>query len=406
MRVCFVLGNASIGGFRTFTVNLGGQFRRDGHEVCALLCSSGSAEGGDVETLRSQMDVHTVCSLRPLFRGRFLGRIIREVHALAPDVILLNHSRWVQAALPYIDPNIKRFVVIHNVTPEEVRMPRSNAPWWDVAISVGPSVRDLLLEDFPARKVRLITVGVPKPPMPTRTEFDNVPLRLCYIGRLAQPQKNILLLPKIQALLSSRHVECVWEIIGEGPDGAELISRVRQAGLESRFVFHGQCGPQKVQSILSCQNVMVLPSFFELVPHVLQEAQMLGVVPVTSPAGSVVVTDRQDGRICRNDDAEDFAKAIAALYEDRHELRRLSVNGTQSVQRFEIGRIAHQYYRLFEEVDGWTDRPTRARRRRLGLYRLPKELMPSRLGSAWAMAKRVLRGKAPRTAGSLKRGVS
>ena len=41
MKICFALPDAHVGGIRTFALNFGRQFGRDGHEVTALIIARG-----------------------------------------------------------------------------------------------------------------------------------------------------------------------------------------------------------------------------------------------------------------------------------------------------------------------------------------------------------------------------
>src|SRR5437762_8643871 len=104
MKFCFAIPEARIGGIRTFALNLGGQFRREGDEACAVIANRGGAarDPGDVGLLREAMEVRTVLQERVLCRSRFIRKVAAAINELRPDVLIVNHTVWGQAALPYL----------------------------------------------------------------------------------------------------------------------------------------------------------------------------------------------------------------------------------------------------------------------------------------------------------------
>jgi glycosyltransferase involved in cell wall biosynthesis len=384
VKICFAIPNAHIGGFRTFTINLGKQFRKDGHQVSALIATRGhdSKDFGDIDLIRHELELHLCFQKRVFFRSRFLKKVILTIESVAPDILILNHTLWPLAALPYLDPRIKRVLVIHNITDEELREPRANSAWWDTAVAVGPGVYQFLLADWPKERVRFIPVGVEEPNFPCRQDFRNSPLKICYIGRLSQYQKNIFLMPDIARGLINRGVSFHFSVVGDGEDGPVLIELINKFGLTDYFTFFGTCNQHKVEHILSEQNILILPSNFESIGHVLQEAQMMGVVPVASrleTSTSYVIEDKKNGRLCTPGKADDFIEAISELDRDRTEMQRLSENGKESVRRrFEISIIAKKYYELFNEIQNTPERQIVRKKSVMGFYSIPALLLPPR----------------------------
>ncbi|MGO8747263.1 MAG: glycosyltransferase family 4 protein [Thermoguttaceae bacterium] len=396
MRFCFVLANPWLGGPRTFVTRMAKELTATGHSACCLLVMAGSdPEPRDLEILRQGMELNCFVRRRVWSRSAWLAHIVKTIANLAPDVLVLNHSRWGQAVLPYLDRQIVRLPVVHSITNEELDLPLGNAAWWDVAVGVGPLVYEGLVRRWPAARVRLIPVGVDEPKMSGRMQFDNKPLRICFVGRMDQRSKNILLLPEIARLLQDRGIACRWTMVGDGPDRRQLEQRVNACGLKGLFEFAGVCSPPQVEKILSEQNILVLPSFYESIGNVLQEAQILGVVPVASRlpgATDFVVCDRENGRLCESDSAGDFAKAIAELAADRGEMQRLATRAQVTVrERFLIPRIARGYCDLYEEI---TSRPRcipPQRRPWMGTYQIPPELAQTRVVTIWRGVQKSIR---------------
>jgi glycosyltransferase involved in cell wall biosynthesis len=381
------LPDALYGGIHTLALNLGRQFTHDGHSVSAVILARGvtGRSLGDVDEFKQVMEVHVCAQERVLVRSRFLHRVIETIEGSAPDVIILNHTLWGQAALPYLCPSVRRIVVVHNVLREEIELAGANSGHWDVLVAVGPGLEHGLLELWGRAKVRLIPVGVPEPPVGRLTGFGDPVLKVCYVGRVDRAQKNVLLIPAIARALVGRGVRFTWKIVGDGPELNALVNKVSEAGLTGLFEFAGGCDQARVQEILMGQHILVLPSHYESIGHVLLEAQMLGVVPVASRlpgATDFVITHGHDGLLCEPGDSTGFADALASLAADRGALERLSLAAQRGVrERFEISRIAAHYYDLIGSISR-TNSQLRRRSSILGYYPIPRSLLPSRVRTA------------------------
>jgi glycosyltransferase involved in cell wall biosynthesis len=394
MKICFALPDAHVGGIRTFACNFGAQFARDGHDVTGLIIARGhtARHPGDIGVLLDSMNVEMCRQSLVPSRSAFIRKVAATINRIRPDVLLLNHTIWGHAALPYIDPEVRRVLVIHGFAPQHLNMPRGNADWWDAIVAVGPKLHQTLLEQWPMERTKLIPVGVTPPHVPPRATYEEKTLRLCYAGRLCQSEKNVLLIPEIAAKLLARGVDFGWTIIGDGEDRAALEDAVAQSGAGDRFSFAGACTPEATERLIADHHVLVLPSHTESIGHVLQEAAVLGVVGVASRlpgATDFVIDDGKSGILCPPGDADAFAGAIDTLYGDRAKLAALAWQARRNVlQRFDVASLAKSYYELFDSVASLKHRPRAARKAAFGRHTAPPELMPPR----WQTAMNLLWG--------------
>lgn len=396
MNICFALPDALYGGIHTLALNLGRQFALDGHRVSAVISARGVPDDslGDVDELKQVMEVHVCAQERVRVRSRFLHRVINAIEAVKPDVIILNHTLWGQAALPYLDSAVRRVVVVHGLSGGELELPRGNSPYWDAIVAVGPSLEEKLLREWNRDKVYLIPVGVPDLPYPGAADFADPVLKVCFVGRVIQGPKNVFLIPRIAGELVRRGVRTTWTIVGDGSDLEALVRVVDEAGLEEMFEFVGACGQANVQEILARQHLLILPSHEESISHVVLEAQMLGVVPVASRlpgATDFVISSGESGLLCDPGRADSFADAIASLNADRPRLARLSSVAKKRVrERFQIAGIAARYYSLFNQLQQSRRGGFRSASI-LGWYAIPRVLLPSRFWTSLRVAKSLLR---------------
>jgi len=387
VKICFALPDALYGGIRTFALNLGREFTHDGHSVSAVLAARGVAEDGvgDLSELRETMDVRVCVQKRVLVRSQFLRRVIQAIEVSSPEVVVLSNTIWAQAALPYLNPSLRRIVVVHSAVKEQIELASANSAYWDALVAVGPGVHDHLVGLWGRQRAHLIPVGVAKPRSSPSHDFSDCVLKICYVGRVSQPHKNVFLIPVIARGLVGRRIQFRWAIIGDGPDLHALKAQIADTGLSGFFDFTGACGGTEVQRNLGRQHVLVLPSDWESIGHVLLEAQMLGVVPVASRlpgATDFVITHGRDGLLCEPGDSAGFVDALAFLSADRSALERLSLTAQRGVrERFEISKIAAHYYDLFGSISR-TSSQLRRRSSILGYYPIPRSILPSRVRTA------------------------
>jgi glycosyltransferase involved in cell wall biosynthesis len=121
------------------------------------------------------------------------------------------------------------------------------------------------------------------------------PVRMLYVGTL-NPRKGVpVLLDALRALVDEGR-QVTLDVVGDGPDRAELQERVRAMGLGDRVAFHGfvAAGPE-LFAFYRRADLFVLPTYSEGFPRVLYEA-MGHSLPVVASAVSGIPFLLQDGR--------------------------------------------------------------------------------------------------------------
>lgn len=376
----------------------------DGHQVSAVIAARGVGEAGlgDLDEVREVMDVCLCVQRRVFVRSRFLRRVVKAVDHCRPDTLILNNALWAQAALPHLDPSIRRVVVVHGHAKEEIELAGENPQYWDALVAVGPGLHQRLVELWGPERVNLIPVGVAEPRRPPVHDYSADRLRICYVGRVSQPQKNVFLIPAVARGLAGRGVEFRWTVVGDGPDLPALKAQAAEAAVSEFFDYAGWCPGSQVESILAQQHVLVLPSNSESIGHALLEAQILGVVPVASRlagATDFVIQEGRNGLLCEPGDPGGFVDAVATLSGDRAKLERLSRTAQKDTRdRHTISAAAARYYRLIRSLP----RAAREMQRKAataGYYPIPRTLLPSRLSTTMSFGKRLIHHLRKTTAG-------
>jgi glycosyltransferase involved in cell wall biosynthesis len=161
------------------------------------------------------------------------------------------------------------------------------------------------------------------------------PLRLGYVGRLAQEQKRVLDLADTLTLLDGAGVPFTCRVAGAGPAEAELRRRLIEKGLGSRVNFHGWQSPDQLyRDVYPELDVLLHFAAWEGVTIAPREAMAHGAVPVISRFTGLAA----EGQFIHGENALTFAigdagaavAAVADLHRDRALLRRLSFAARRS----------------------------------------------------------------------------
>jgi len=259
-----------------------------------------------------------------------LGRAIAEFDAEVVVGMPNESSALVMRHLYRTRQSRARFLdVLHADLPSEYERIRGNA---DVAAAVG-AVNDnaviRLAKEIPSLSGRTYRIWHPVPALeqPPDGRGREGPLRLIYLGRLAQQYKRVLDLAPIVRQLLGRGVDFKFSIVGDGPERKRLEDLLAAVpGAAERVQFHGWRSNQEALSILAAQDVLVLASDVEGQPLALLEAMGQGVVPVVTelPGMRALIAGGETGFCLPVGAADQFADRIAELASNRGRLRRMS----------------------------------------------------------------------------------
>lgn len=154
---------------------------------------------------------------------------------------------------------------------------------------------------------------------------------LGFIGRLAE-QKGII--PFINELnnYKDRFTDCIFLLVGDGPQEIEAKELIKKLELEKLFIFTGH--QDNVYRFYPIIDIFFLPSLYEGLPMVILEAMSFGKSVVSMDVGSIneVIYDGHNGSLIRD---KDLNKFIDTLYNLKHNLKKRSMysyNATKTIE--------------------------------------------------------------------------
>ena len=139
MRILLTCDVIEGAGITTYCENLAEGLNEIGHEVILLAGSTShypSKKYKPPKTFKKCVFISRGVSTAK----SHLKKYIKTIEDINPDVLLINNSPFVIAALPFIPWHIIRIPVIHCIRETEVRPFLALPFWWDRAICVSPFV--------------------------------------------------------------------------------------------------------------------------------------------------------------------------------------------------------------------------------------------------------------------------
>ena len=132
--------------------------------------------------------------------------------------------------------------------------------------------------------------------------------KIISVGRL-EYQKGYDILIEVWKGVFEKHKDWILEIYGEGSLRKELEEKIEKLGLENSLLLKGTVS--NIQEKYLESSIYVMTSRYEGLPMVLIEAMACG-LPLVSfdcPCGPKdVITDKEDGYICKLGNIEEMAK--------------------------------------------------------------------------------------------------
>ncbi len=169
-------------------------------------------------------------------------------------------------------------------------------------------------------------------------------------GRIS-PEKGFGILVEAAAIVTRSAPQVGFVHFGDGPLRETLARRIRQLGLDGRFVLAGFC--TELDRFLPHLDLSVLPSFTEGLPTVVLESYAAGVPVVATAVGGTpeAVADGVDGYLVPSGDPNALANRILDLLQNDEKRKVMGRQGRVRIRsEFSFEAQALRFQVLCEEL--------------------------------------------------------
>ena len=274
------------------------------------------------------------------------GAIIAACHALGVPVVAHLHARMqpFYAGLPKPLQRLTRWVFGQA----------------DAVVVIGPVARRFVIQELgvPAERVEIVINGVPAATERRRIRKPDAVQRVLFLGNLS-PLKGVndLLAALAVPGLDRERVEVT--IAGGGNvDGYRALAR--RLGVADFARLPGWCDQATTARLLANADVLVLPSYEEVLPLVVLEAMANGVAVVCTAVGEIpsLLTDGVEVLYVKPGAIDELAAALRKLLSQPQLREKLEHNGRALYERqFSLARFFTAVARVHQRAFGVAGRP-------------------------------------------------
>ena len=176
-----------------------------------------------------------------------------------------------------------------------------------------------------------------------------------YVGRI-MPEKDLETWLRAAAVVSEKHPQARFVLVGEGKDSTtldQLKMLARELGIAERTYFPGY--RSDLFPIYASFDLFFLSSRREGLPNSILEAMAMGLPVVTTDVAGAkeLVSDGQTGFVLSQGDVDGLGRALITLSSDATLRQRMSQAGRRRVEReFSFATRLRRIEGLYEEILG------------------------------------------------------
>lgn len=301
-----------------------------------------------VDGLAPRRDLASALKLRAI-----LGKIkpdILHIHSAKAGMV----GRMAVAGMirrPRVILTLHSFIFDERTSPKRRRLiagvDRFLMRWTDRVVAVSQALKDELIdvEGIDPCAISVIHNGIRFAEVPKPEKTGKV---VGTIARLA-PQKGVEHFIRAAGLVLKTHPEVRFTVVGNGPFRADLESLAESLGIRQNIEFLGF--RDDALSVAAGFDVFVLASMRETFGITVVEALSQGVPVVASRTGGIreIIDGSTTGLLAEPGSAEDIARQVCKLLEDRGLAARLAEDGRRFVRStFTAERMVKETEQLYE----------------------------------------------------------
>lgn len=248
------------------------------------------------------------------------AKIIELAKKFNKKVILHSHASQFKVFFGEADDNT-RLWIIRTLRKADVLIVLSES-WKEWFKQIGVS----------SAKITILHNITAYPKIENSTRKADIPIRFLFMGEIGH-RKGVF---DIIRALTDHKVELEGQIklrIGGNKNEEQLLSAIKDSGLEKMVCFEGFVSGDKKIELLNWADVFILPSFNEGLPISILEAMSYSMPIISTPVGGIPeVVDVKNGIIVTPGNKDEIYKAMKFYVEN---IEQIELQGKESYKKVE-----------------------------------------------------------------------
>ncbi|WAC06937.1 MAG: glycosyltransferase family 4 protein [Thermodesulfobacteriota bacterium] len=211
-------------------------------------------------------------------------------------------------------------------------------------LAYGPAAKDYLLScGVPPQKIAVINNICNAAPFMKvqKQKTKNLTINMLYVGECTK-KKNVLPMLKAYHAVAKMYPDLQLTIVGGGPLVAELGNYVSHHNLQHVFL-KGEMPSTKIPGVMAQADFLILPSVYDLWPHVVMEAMATGLPVLCSETAGIppyIVQDGINGFFISPSSEKTIAQGIEKMMAVKERWKQMGLNSSEIVQEYTIEKSA------------------------------------------------------------------
>ncbi|MFB0552274.1 MAG: glycosyltransferase family 4 protein [Phycisphaerae bacterium] len=230
--------------------------------------------------------------------------------------------------------------------------PVFDAIWKKAAALVTPSegLKNRALKFLPSVAIEVIPNGVELERFsPAENTQEPQIFRLLTVGRLSVTKRVEILIEAIE-IMHRDGCEVHFKIVGGGQMQQKLKQIVSEKNLGNIIELTGRIDSEDMPQVYRQNDIFISASMQEGMSNAMLEAMASGLPIVTTRCEGVEELIDNNGLVVEYANAEDIARAVRKIADDRQTYKQMSLAARRQAERFTWSSTAEKYLSLYERI--------------------------------------------------------
>jgi glycosyltransferase involved in cell wall biosynthesis len=230
--------------------------------------------------------------------------------------------------------------------------PVFSAIWKKAAALVAPSqgLKDRALRFLPSVSIDIIPNGVDLDRFcPDQSKERPDTLKLLTVGRLSVTKRVPMLIDAIE-ILHKDGLKVSFAIAGGGQMQQQLREIILQRGLSDVIETTGRISPENMPRVYRQNDILISATMQEGMSNAMLEAMASGLPIITTRCEGVEELIDDNGLVVEPANAEEIAKAVRKLANNRQEQKKMAIAARGRAEQFTWSQTAEKYLTLYERL--------------------------------------------------------